>query len=260
MKFLRPFFIALQFLTRLPVPLEVPPTETEMGRSVLCYPLVGALMGGLLMGMAWILQQHLAPGPAAALLLAFWIWLYGGLHLDALADSADAWGGARGQFDRAMRIMKDPNSGPFGVVAVVVLLLLEFALLAELFNPGEHAAAFTTQPVSAFLPLFLASTLGRTVVLPLFLSTAYVRPQGLGSAMHAHLPRLTAGAWLVTIVLLLLVLAGSQACLALLAAGSSFLLLRYLMQREIGGMTGDTAGALIVISEAAVLLACSWHG
>lgn len=254
---LRLFFIALQFLTRLPSPLERLPSEAEIGRSVLCYPLVGLLIGSLLAGMAWLLAAHLPQLPAAALLLAFWIWLYGGLHLDALADSADAWGGSQGhgqnQRERALAIMKDPNCGPFGVAAIVIMLLLKFAALASLLDRPADSRAFD------FLPFILAPLLGRTVLLPLFMTTDYVRPQGLGSAMHAHLPRPAAWLLLAALVLLVALGCGQRALAPLLAAAGVFLLSRRLMLRQIGGMTGDTAGALVEAVEAAVLLACLWY-
>ena len=85
-----PFWIALQFLSSLPVRLPGMPAPEQLGRSVLCYPLVGVLFGGLL----WGLNVLLDTSPLllhAALLLAAWVLLSGALHLDGLADSADAW-------------------------------------------------------------------------------------------------------------------------------------------------------------------------
>lgn len=245
----QPLLIALQFLTRLPIRLAQAPSAADNGRSLLCYLLVGLGLGLMLVALVWLLPQFLAPLPAAALVLAVWIWLYGGLHLDALADSSDAWGGARGERERAMAIMKDPNSGPFGVVAVVMLLLIKFSALAALIA-GSHAASDSTP--SLLWPLALVPLLGRSLLLPLFLTTAYVRPNGLGSQMHAHLPR--RAAWLLFCVIAAVCLALGQ-WPALLAAGLAFMLLRRLMQRELGGMTGDTAGALVEVVEAAVLLA-----
>lgn len=81
--------IALQFLTRLPVSLPGMPTPEQVGRSLLWYPLVGLLLGLLL----WGAHLLLGPTPAllqAAIILALWVGLSGGLHLDGLADTADA--------------------------------------------------------------------------------------------------------------------------------------------------------------------------
>lgn len=246
---LRLLVIALQFLTRLPIALRVPPGDIEVGRSLLCYPLVGMLIGSLLMGLALLCQGHLPPLPAAALLLTVWVGIHGGLHLDGLADSADAWAGSRGEATRALAIMKDPNCGPLGVVMIVIILLLKFSALTALLT---HLPA---EPIQA---LILAPLLGRTALLPLFMTTPYVRSNGLGQAMHTHLPH--RAAWIV-VALVLIALAGHLGQAALipgLAALLSLVALRWLMCRMIGGMTGDTAGATVEIVETATLLGCLW--
>ena len=90
-----PFWIALQFLSSLPIRLSGMPAPQELGRSLLCYPLVGVLFGLLLLGLNGLLGN--APLMLhAALLLTAWVLLSGGLHLDGLADSADAWLGGFG--------------------------------------------------------------------------------------------------------------------------------------------------------------------
>lgn len=105
-----PFWIALQFLSSLPIRLPGMPTPQELGRSLLFYPLVGLLFGAIL----WALNGLLLGTPLllhAALLLTVWVLLSGGLHLDGLADSADAWLGGFGDRERTLTIMKDPRSG-----------------------------------------------------------------------------------------------------------------------------------------------------
>ncbi|WP_372867942.1 adenosylcobinamide-GDP ribazoletransferase, partial [Pseudomonas sp.] len=120
--------IALQFLTRLPVRLAAMPSAQETGRSLLWYPVVGLLIGLLLLGVHYLLGD--APALLqAALLLVIWVGLSGGLHLDGLADSADAWAGGFGDRERTLAIMKDPRSGPMAVVVLVLLLLLKFVAL-----------------------------------------------------------------------------------------------------------------------------------
>lgn len=76
----------------------------------------------------------------AALLLVFWVLATGALHLDGLADSADAWVGGLGDRERTLAIMKDPCCGPAAVVALVVVLLVKFAALAQ-HLPRRAAAA-----------------------------------------------------------------------------------------------------------------------
>lgn len=80
------FLIALQFLTRLPISLPGMPAPAAVGRSLLSYPLVGLLLGAVLMSAQWALQGQ-APALQAVLLLILWVGLTGGLHLDGLATA-----------------------------------------------------------------------------------------------------------------------------------------------------------------------------
>lgn len=240
-----PFLIALQFLTRLPVSLASMPTPEQLGRSLLWYPAVGLLIGLLLVGA----QQLLGDTPAllqAALLLALWVGITGGLHLDGLADSADAWAGGFGDKERTLAIMKDPRSGPIAVVLLVLVLLLKFAALVTLLNTG------------AGLLVLLVPWLARCLLPLLFLTTAYVRQGGLGQALAEHLPRRQLP-WVLALNALAMLLFGWPALLALLVAGLSFAWLRSLMLKRLGGTTGDTAGALLELAECALLLALALH-
>jgi len=236
-----PFWIALQFLSSLPIRLPGMPTPQESGRSLLFYPLVGVLFGVLLM----VLDQLLSGAPAslhAALLLAAWVMLSGGLHLDGLADSADAWLGGFGDRERTLLIMKDPRSGPIAVVTVVIVLLLKFTALLALVETHHMVG------------LLLAPLIARAAMLGLFLNTPYVRAGGLGQAMADHLPRKIAIQVLAATALGCVVLAGWSGVWAGLIAVGGFFWLRRVMTQRLGGATGDTAGAMLELLEMAVLV------
>ena len=236
-----PALIALQFLTRLPVRLPGMPEPEQIGRSLLWYPLVGVLLGGLLLALHGLLGDT----PAllqAAILLAVWVGLSGGLHLDGLADTADAWIGGHGDRQRTLEIMKDPRSGPIAVVVLLLVLLLKFAALVVLLGQ------------SAWAGLLLAPWLGRALLPLLLLTTPYVRAGGLGAALAEHLPRQPLP-WVLAVHALAMLLLGWSAVLALGAAVLAFWLLRRAFVARLGGTTGDTAGALLELGECAVLLA-----
>jgi adenosylcobinamide-GDP ribazoletransferase len=236
-----PFWIALQFLSSLPVRLPGMPEPAQMGRSLLWYPAVGALFGLLLLALAWVLGA--APMMLqAALLLAAWVVLSGGLHLDGLADSADAWLGGFGDRQRTLEIMKDPRSGPIAVVTLVLVLLLKFCALLALLESGQ------------LLALLLAPLLGRAAMLGLFLTTPYVRAGGLGQALADHLPCATGRTVLLACAAACVLLAGWTAVGVLLLLALVFFCMRGLMLRRLGGTTGDTAGALLEVLELTVLL------
>ncbi|MDH5484423.1 MAG: adenosylcobinamide-GDP ribazoletransferase [Gammaproteobacteria bacterium] len=238
---MHPFLIALQFLTRIPVISSREWTDENTARSVLYYPLVGLLIGLVIVLLQWLLAGQPVMLVAAVVLVA-WVVITGGLHLDGLADSADAWAGGYGDRARSLEIMKDPRSGPLAVVVLVLTLLLKFAALSVLL--GQHWSLLLVVPVVA-----------RSAVIALFLSTEYVRVNGLGSAMSQHLPKQVAVIVLIGVVLCCLLLLGLFHFVALaLTSLLVFYFLRLLMLKRLGGMTGDTAGALIEIMEAALLI------
>ncbi|OWL90183.1 adenosylcobinamide-GDP ribazoletransferase [Halopseudomonas aestusnigri] len=235
------FGLALQLLSRIPVRLWRAPTARELGRSVLWYPTVGVLLGLALLLLAALLGDLDAP-LKAALLLVFWVWFSGGLHLDGLADTADAWVGGMGSVERTLAIMKDPACGPVGVVSLVLVLLVKWAALVSLLESGVWPA------------LLLAPWVARGALAGLLLSTPYVRPQGMGTQLVEQMPRSRLLQVLVLHAVLVL-LFGWSGLLALLVATLLTLFWRQRLRMRIGGTTGDTAGALVEVLEAALLVA-----
>ena len=236
-----PFWIALQFLSSLPIRLPGMPAPQQMGRSLLFYSLVGVLFGSMLMGLNLLLNG--APlFLHAALLLAAWVLLSGGLHLDGLADSADAWLGGFGDRERTLTIMKDPRSGPIAVVTLVVVLLLKFTAILALVD-SHHSVG-----------LLLAPVIGRAAMLGLFLSTPYVRSGGLGQALADHLPRTLGLAVMALTVVGCVLVSGWAGLGSVLIAAAGFYGLRRLMIQRLGGSTGDTAGAMLELLEVLVVV------
>jgi adenosylcobinamide-GDP ribazoletransferase len=211
----------------------------------LFYPLVGLLIGALLAGSAALLQQA-PPLAAAALLLILWVWLTGGLHLDGLADCADAWVGGLGSRERTFAILKDPHTGAMGVITLVLALLAKLAALAALVEHG------------ALLALLWLPALARAQLLALPLTTVSARAEGMGAALRRHLPRRAAWSVLIlTWLVALLSLAPSVGVIAPILAAVALLVLwaaRRAMGERLGGFTGDTAGALVELTEIALLL------
>jgi adenosylcobinamide-GDP ribazoletransferase len=238
---MRPLLIALQFLTRLPVRLNGPYRDEEMGRSLLWYPAVGLVIGAMLAALAWLLADRGGMVPAA-LVLALWVALTGALHLDGLADSADAWAGGFDDRERSLAIMKDPHSGPVAVTLLVTVLLMKFAAVDRLLATGDWAG------------LGLAPVLGRSAVLALLLTTPYVRAGGLGENLVKQMPRRAVLAVLLAVAGLSILATQQRGAIALATASIGFVLLRQLMLERLGGTTGDTAGALVELTECVVLV------
>jgi adenosylcobinamide-GDP ribazoletransferase len=235
-----PFWIALQFLTVLPIKLKTMPSAQQNGQSLLFYPLVGLLIGLVLFGFSLFLVK-LSTLLIASIILVLWIWLTGGLHLDGLADTSDAWVGGFGDPERTLKIMKDPACGPIGVLSLIVVCLLKFAALYVLIE--QHLNVF----------LILIPAIGRSIALFLFLTTVYVRVKGLGSSISDSIPK--RAIWMVFVITSSLLLVFKWlGLIALVCFLSLAFYLRRLFIQKIGGITGDTIGAAIELVEMSVLL------
>ncbi len=235
---MKPFFSALRFLTILPVPKHWCGDETSFHKSPDWYPLVGLLIGLLLVVVDLFLCRLLPVPVASVLLLAAMIAISGALHLDGLADSADAFFSSRGQ-ERMLEIMKDSRSGPMGVTAIVIVLLLKLMLLLAV-PPGWRRQVILLMPVAGRCALPVISSW-----LP------YARVEGT-----AAFTRRDRSGWVRSVVALLVLFITAVALLgwkvgALIVVIICFgiWLLGNYSRRKIGGFTGDTLGATCELVE-----------
>lgn len=241
------FFAAILFLTRLPLPAAVVTfDERSVSRSAVWFPVVGLLVGSLVaLAMAaglWIDRWHggeFSGGWLAALFgVIAWAWVTGGLHVDGLADLADALGAAHRDPARLQAVLKDPHTGSFGVMAVVLLLLSKLVLLML----WSRAAL----PLS---PLILVAAWGRWGAM-LWAHALPALMEGHGDHFARSLRQ--ADLWWSALLLSLLSLWLMPLMLVagLLAAGLWYLFLH----RTLGGMCGDALGAGIEVVEVLLLL------
>jgi adenosylcobinamide-GDP ribazoletransferase len=245
------FLAAVQFLLLSPAFIRRPFTANELGAAVGFYPLVGMLLGGLLIGADWLLGWLFPSLLQSALLLALWVLLTGALHLDGFLDSCD---GLLGGFtpERRLEIMRDERVGAYALSGGILLLLIQFSALSAL-DPARQAA------------LLLAPALGRWGVALALIVFPYARPSGLGKEIkdHARLPQaLLASLFALAALLASAWLSNIWAAAAALAAGVIAWtgITRFTLKR-IPGLTGDIYGATSLLVETAVLLAfVAWQG
>src|SRR6266568_889116 len=177
---------ALTFLTTLPVGWIAAPRDTAPGRIFAFFPVVGLLMGAVLSAVASI--RFLSADLVAFLVLAAWVILTGGLHLDGFADCCDGLL-ATVSLERRLEIMKDPRTGSFAVIGLVVLLL------------GKWTALRTLSPVLLILP----PVLGRWAMVLAAAGFPGARPSGLAAYFRDGLGRAQIIAATVTAVIVALV-------------------------------------------------------
>ena len=238
MSFLGGALVAFRYLTTFPLPRSR--AAGDLGRAAGWFPVVGLVVGGCLALASLVVDRVFPPGVGGMLLVLLWAALTGGLHLDGLADACDGLGGAWSR-ERALAIMRDARSGPYGVAAIVLIL-------------GLKAAALASLPEGlAWRALVLAPVLGRAGPLLLVRLCPPARPDGAGHAFAAgaRWPALVVGGLIALSVSLATL--GPWGALPLGAAGLFVWRLAAYLRRRLGGFTGDTLGALVETIEAGVL-------
>jgi adenosylcobinamide-GDP ribazoletransferase len=236
--------LCMVFFTRLPLP-RLDFRDRKLAEAIWAAPLAGlavAVLGALAYAIAvWL---GLAAGPASALALAATLLATGALHEDGLSDVADGFGGGRDR-ERKLEIMRDSRIGAYGAAALGLSLLIRWSALAEIHGGWSILAA-----------LVAAHGASRGLLGVFLHALPPARDDGL-SAGAGSVPRQTAigGAALGALVLLPLGSSGLVAAAILLA----IILVAFgtVCRRQIGGQTGDTAGALQQLAEITVLLVAS---
>ncbi len=230
------FFSAVRFLTIIPIPESWCGDESDFHKSPEWYPLVGLLIG-LVMVVADLIFCWLLPVPVASvLLLLVMIAVSGALHLDGLADSADAFFSSRGR-EKMLEIMKDSRSGPMGVTAIVLVLLLKLMLLISLPD-GWRWQAILLMPLVGRCSLSVVSSW-----LP------YARQEGTAAFTNNSFNWSRVGIIFGVLFVVTLSLLGGAGLFVVAILSLSLWLLGHYSLRKIGGFTGDTLGATCELME-----------
>ncbi len=235
--------LAIAFLTVIPVRLKTAPAPGDLGRAASWFPLVGAVIGGLAAAAYYGLSLVLPPLLAAALSVAVWIALTGGLHLDGLADCCDGMLNASSP-ERRLEIMKDPRLGAFGGTGLVLAILIKISAVSSL-PIGEG----TPLP---WLALPLAGATARWLLLPAGIQKQ-ARPGGMGADFASGLTP-PVFFWAGLGLAVFTALAGWPGLAAVLAAHLLAWLVFRFAHARLGGLTGDVFGLLVELAEITVLI------
>ena len=231
---------AVSFLTSVPVGRLVAVDAAAVAAAAPFYPLVGAGLGAIAALVERGLSPSLPPFMVAALLLVLLAALTGAIHLDALADTADALGG--GTREERLRIMRDHRIGAFGATALVLALSLELAAIAALIELDEATAA-----------LVVAGACSRAVVLPVAALLPDARREERGAGISAQVGVIRATAGVVVAAALSVLVSGLDGFVVFLAALAVAGLAAAFYAWWLRGVTGDALGAVVLLAEVAGL-------
>ena len=238
---IRQFLIALGFLTRLPAG-RLSCTAKDIGHSARWFPLVGALLGAIYAAVARFAGPFFPPLVTAVVVTSLDALITGAMHFDGLADTADGFGSGRTRED-VLRIMRDPTIGSYGACALILAIALKIAAINALIGTPAAVPA-----------IFLAPVLGRWSAVFSSVLAGYARPAADDGAKSVGSPArfvgrtelLVASAITVAIAVALRRWRGAAALLLVLAGTAAW---TSICRRRIGGVTGDTLGAGVELSE-----------
>jgi adenosylcobinamide-GDP ribazoletransferase len=233
--------IALEFLTPLRLRSVQQHDDRVFAESAGWYPAIGLLLGLGLLALDRGLSELLPPAPVAALLIAALALASGGLHLDGVADTADGLA-VQGDRDRRLEVMRDGTTGPAGVMALLLVLLVGWSALASLGDPVRSGA------------LVLGPAVARWSVLPVAALFPPARPGGLGQTIRRGLWPIAAPLGTATATIAAVALFGLGGLAVMLVAGVSAVLVAAAASRLLRGVSGDVFGAGIEVAQAVTWL------
>jgi adenosylcobinamide-GDP ribazoletransferase len=247
---MKPFFAAVLFLTKLPLPCKWGGDETDLARSAVYFPVVGLAIGGVVVLLDVVVCAVL-PFPMVNSLLTVLalVAVSGALHLDGLADTADGVFSSRPR-DRVLEIMRDSQIGTMGALLLVGVLALKWAALSELTESLRWQC------------LLLMPLAGRCALVTQLAVLPYARPEGGLASLFANQVKASHAAWALLFLLAVSwsALAGAGLLVSLAALVGIAFLCAYFRQK-LGGLTGDTLGATCELVEAIPLLVVlAWTG
>ncbi|RBW51908.1 adenosylcobinamide-GDP ribazoletransferase [Marinobacter sp. F3R11] len=238
------FWLAIGFLTRIPIPVRINYSQQLMNQCSLYFPMVGLMLGALYAGLFALLSLAWSPLTCILLVLCFHLFITGAFHEDGLADSMDALGGGY-TLEKRLEIMKDSRIGTYGTAALVMALALKAALLLDTSNIWlallvmPAISRITPLLLMAFMPYVTDPEKSKSKPVAESFSRRRLLVSGLFTALVAFLFSLwIPGLWLA----------------ALTAIITVALLWGWYLQRQLGGYTGDTLGASVVFCELVLLL------
>lgn len=248
----RLLLVAIQFLTRIPVPSFEHYDPQWLHQSSRYFPVVGLLVGVLCALVFWLTSWLFDPLVAAVASTVFGIKLTGAFHEDGLADTCDGLGGGLTRA-RTLEIMKDSRLGTYGVLGLISALLLKITLLASLPVPIAIMALIIAHSASRLLCISLIA------LLPYGGEIEHAKAKPMAQQLTRR-QALFASGWVIVAIVLVVILLPSavqlisiwHAILALLLALIATDYMRRLLRRRLEGYTGDGLGATQQLSEIAI--------
>ena len=226
-------------MTVIPIKWKENEDLKQVAHSISFFPVVGLIIGFTNYGLFYLSNLIFSSFFTSVLIVIWWIFITGGLHLDGLADTADGvWGGTTKE--RRLEIMKDSRTGVFGVLTLISFLLLKIAILNEFFtyNISESPALLITAPV-----------LGRWISVFSIFYFKSARKDGLGNFFKENISWKELLLSLILTLLFVFYFTGPGGLITLFIITILSVPVSLFFSSKLGGLTGDVYGTLCESSE-----------
>lgn len=229
---------AFRFLTVLPIGWKQDEDLTEVARSMIFFPFVGLVIGGLLTCFVHLLIPYFSLLAVSTITLFLWIFFTGGLHLDGLSDLFDGFGG-RTKED-SLEIMKDSNIGAFGAISLIGIIILKIVFVRELIINWEYGIIY---------PLILAPGWGRLMEILAIRFFKSARPEGMGGFFKKNIREREWILPFIFLTILTIYLLSIKSVIIIFILLTIMFIFSLRVSKRLGGLTGDCYGAICEISE-----------
>ncbi len=242
MRAFKRLILMIQFLTTIPVPINLDVSEEDFGKGLLFAPLVGFLIGGIIAGSFFLLRTIFPPSVTAVFIIILYIVLTGGIHLDGLGDTSDGIFSNRPK-ERMLEIMRDSRVGTNAVLAVFCVLALDAVIIGSINS------------FYIFKVLLLMPVAGRIGSLTGAAASTYARNgTGLGKSFIDCCGIREVIPGIILYSLLFYAITGVPGVLLCIFSFISAFVLVKLLGKKIGGATGDILGAVCELNQTLFLI------
>ncbi|NLP47158.1 MAG: adenosylcobinamide-GDP ribazoletransferase [Epulopiscium sp.] len=241
---MKSIILTFQFLTRIPLPITIDIQEDSFVKGIVCFPIVGLVVGLYNVLIYFFLCRLLPKEVVLIFAILANISITGALHVDGLADTCDGIFSTR-KAEHMLEIMRDSRIGTHGTLGIIFDLLFRYTILIQILK---------VDPEMLKMALLLSPVASRTVMgLCIYFST-YARKEGLGGlylSCKKIVPTICCGMIGFVFFVCFLEIRGIFILISSTVVG---FLIKYVIERKIGGMTGDTLGAIHEVVEVICLL------
>ncbi len=234
---MKSLLLMITFFTRLPVKYNYEYDEKDLIKGIKLFPIIGLIIG-MLVFIPTLLSSYIDKPVLVIIVWITYIWLTGGLHIDGLADTFDGVFSNRDR-DRMLEIMKDSRIGTFGVLVIIILIISNLVL-----------SYYIDYKLFILIPI-----VGRSSALLSASISKYARKEGgMGTGFIENCGVKESALAIVFTVITAYALVSINTLLALLVTYIVVVLLTNYIKGKLGGMTGDTMGAVIELSQTFFIL------